>query len=557
MGIIFYAINIISPLHARWELCGFIYTGSPNCLQLSRFFLLFYSWMLSLDRGSRTVYEKHRCWASIRHNTKLVWVSLAVQHRVSTESQVDVGMKSATFPHVLPHVSVVLYCQLIYKPHLPAFKLLFFVNRSQVLRRQASRIIAFYPPYIKFWLKNTMSGLKIQQGFGAGPSAFGEAARRVSVRMPDTLNDLKRLCEQKAASSDYKLADSIKSNVPHYDLSSFSSSDSDIVCQLQDEWYEVLSSGPGVLILQNFMTDQALLNQINKVFDTIIEREAESAKGDHFATSGANSRIWNSFQKHAVQEPASFVRYYANPWLAKVSEAWLGPAYQLTAQVNVVRPSGKPQNAHRDYHLGFQSNEVCAQFPRSIQVASQYLTLQGAVAHSDMPLASGPTRLLPFSQLLPEGYMAWREPEVRAFFDENWVGAPMKAGDAVFFNPALLHAAGENTTTDVHRSANLLQISSAFGRPMEHVNNVEMIRTCWDTLKTLAADDGESDRTKACVSALAEGYPFPSNLDKQQPGANGMAPPSEADVLWEGLRKGWDTDQVITAVKQRRANSTY
>ncbi|KAI0975134.1 hypothetical protein F4678DRAFT_457401 [Xylaria arbuscula] len=375
--------------------------------------------------------------------------------------------------------------------------------------------------------------------------------------MPDTLNELKQLSEQKAASSDYKLAKSIDSNIPHYDLLSISPSDTSLVCQLQDEWYETLSRGAGILILQNFVTDHALLKQANSVFDTIIEREATSAKGDHFATSGANSRIWNSFQKHAVQDPASFVPYYANPWLAKVSEAWLGPAYQVTAQVNVVRPGGKPQDAHRDYHLGFQSNEACAQFPRSIHLASPFLTLQGAVAHSDMPLASGPTRVLPFSQLLPEGYMAWREPEIRAFFNENWVSAPMKAGDAVFFNPALLHAAGENTTTDVHRSANLLQISSAFGRPMEHVNSAEIIRTCWDTLKTLAANDGDGERTKACVNALAEGYPFPSNLDKQQPGPNGMAPPSEVDILWEGLRKGWDTDQVITAVNQLKANSTY
>ncbi|GAP91234.1 putative phytanoyl- dioxygenase family protein [Rosellinia necatrix] len=384
-----------------------------------------------------------------------------------------------------------------------------------------------------------------------------EAARRVLFQLPGTLDKLKRLCEQEATPSNYTLASSIKSNVPHYDLSSVSCSDVDVVCRLQDEWYDVLSRGPGVLILQNFMTDQALLRETNKVFDIIIKKEASSAKGDHFATSGVNSRIWNSFQKHAVQDPASFVPYYSNLWLAKVSEAWLGPAYQVTAQVNIVRPGGKPQEAHRDFHLGFQSNEACAQFPRSMQIASQFLTLQGGVAHSEMPLESGPTRVLPFSQLLPEGYLAWREPEIRAFFNENWVSAPMKAGDAVFFNPALLHAAGENTTTDLHRSANLLQINSAFGRAMEHVNNIEMIGACWDTLKMLAAEDGEGERTKACVNALAEGYPFPSNLDKQQPGVNGMAPPSEIDVLWEGLRKGWDTDQVIIAVKTLKSDSTY
>lgn len=375
--------------------------------------------------------------------------------------------------------------------------------------------------------------------------------------MPEILDELKRLCQQRITVSDYKLASSVESNVPHYDLSKFSSSDTDTASQLQDEWYEVLSTGPGVIVLQNFITDDALLKMTKEVFDAIIEKEATSAKGDHFATSGANSRIWNSFQKHAVQDPASFVQYYANPWLARVSEAWLGPAYQITAQVNVVRPGGKPQDAHRDYHLGLQTKGACAQFPRSMHIASQFLTLQGGVAHSDMPLLSGPTRVLPFSQLLPEGYMSWREPEIRALFNENWVSAPMKAGDAVFFNPALLHAAGENTTTDVHRMANLLQISSAFGRPMEHVNTLKVIQACWGALKTLAASEGESEQVRSCVQALAEGYPFPSNLDNQQPGANGMAPPSEVDILWEGLRKGWDTDQVVAAVKQLKADSTY
>ena len=38
-------------------------------------------------------------------------------------------------------------------------------------------------------------------------------------------------------------------------------------------------------------------------------------------------------------------------------EAWLGPNYQMTAQVNLVHPGGDFQQAHRDYHLGFQTAE--------------------------------------------------------------------------------------------------------------------------------------------------------------------------------------------------------
>ena len=44
----------------------------------------------------------------------------------------------------------------------------------------------------------------------------------------------------------------------------------------------------------------------------------------------------------------------------------------------------------------------------------------------------------------------------------------------MFFNPALFHAAGANHTTDVNRMANLLQVSSAFGRAMEAVDRGRM-----------------------------------------------------------------------------------
>ncbi|KAF7518589.1 hypothetical protein G7054_g13405 [Neopestalotiopsis clavispora] len=387
------------------------------------------------------------------------------------------------------------------------------------------------------------------------PSLARTTARTVSVQMPESLNALKQLCQQKADHKDYSRAKFIKSNIPVYDLSTTSSTDAEAVAGLQNEWYNALGTGPGVVVLKNFLPDHGLIQEASATFDKIIKSEEKSSKGDHFAAAGSNSRVWNSFQKHAEADPSSFVRYYANPWLARVSEAWLGPAYQVTAQLNIVRPGGKPQSAHRDYHLGFQTANSCARFPRTIQVASQYLTLQGGIAHSDVPLDSGPTRLLPFSQLLPEGYMAWRLPEVTEYFNENWVSLPMEIGDAVFFNPALLHAAGENTTKTVERSVNLLQISSAFGRAMETVNGPKMVRACWEELKSFAKKEGNGQGTDACINALGEGYPFPSNLDQRPPGPDGMAPTSEIDILWEGLRGDWSTDKVVSELDRIRTDS--
>ena len=103
------------------------------------------------------------------------------------------------------------------------------------------------------------------------------------------------------------------------------------------------------------------------------------------------------------------------------------------------------------------------------------LTLQGAVAHSDMPVESGPTMYLPYSQQYAPGYLAWRLPEFREYFAEHYVQLPLAKGDAAFFNPALFHGAGTNVSADIQRMANLLQVSSAFGRAMETVDRARVL----------------------------------------------------------------------------------
>ena len=56
---------------------------------------------------------------------------------------------------------------------------------------------------------------------------------------------------------------------------------------------------------------------------------------------------------------------------------------------------------------------------------------------------------------LPSGFQELGQGEVLV----TPVQLALGIGDAVFFNPALFHAAGTNRTTDVDRMANLLQVS--------------------------------------------------------------------------------------------------
>jgi len=238
-----------------------------------------------------------------------------------------------------------------------------------------------------------------------------------------------------------------------------------------------------------------------------------------------------------------------------VSRAWLGPAYQVTSQVNVVRPGGQRQDPHRDYHLGFLSNEVVEQYPTHVHLLSPVLTLQGAVAHSDMPVESGPTMYLPYSHQYAPGYLAWRRPEFRDFFLERYVQLPLRKGDAAFFNPALFHGAGTNHSADVQRCANLLQVSSAFGRAMEHVDRGKVSKAVYPALAALHAT-GDRAAVANAVAAAAEGYPFPTNLDRDQP-IGGLTPLAQSDILLRALEEGWDAARVVEeldAYDRRRDN---
>lgn len=389
-------------------------------------------------------------------------------------------------------------------------------------------------------------------------------SRLFSIDSPN-IDEFKKLCSQTTNKDTYPLCTTIQSNIPIYTLTHHDPHDSTTTTALQNEWHHILHQGPGVFILKNMYPTteySEIIDSANAAFSRIIAKELQSSssssKGDHFSASGKNDRIWNSFSKHALEDPSSFVPYYSNPWLGLVSEAWLGPIYRITAQVNVVKPGGPPQDPHRDYHLGFQTLESASRFPRSMHLASQFLTLQGAVAHSAMPSESGPTRFLPFSQTYESGYLAYRRGEFAQFFRENYVAVPMELGDGVFFNPALFHGAGENTMPEesgFRRSANLLQISSGLGKAMESVDVVPVVESVWDVLLERAKRGGEDVTTAAVVKAIADGYPFPTNLDKRPPAPSGMAPESEQEVLFRGLKEGWGRERVVGELVKLKVDS--
>ncbi|MGB1823252.1 MAG: phytanoyl-CoA dioxygenase family protein [Ilumatobacteraceae bacterium] len=363
--------------------------------------------------------------------------------------------------------------------------------------------------------------------------------------------ELASIVDRTTAAETVPLATDIVSGVPVYDGARVDAAVPGLPehRELLTEWATVLADGPGCLAVRGAYADTTVLDEAAEQFFAIIaeERAAGAGGGDHFAKVGANDRIWNSHEKLAVRAPEIFTRYYANATIAAAATAWLGPHYQLTAQVNVVNPGGDAQNPHRDYHLGFYLPEQTFDFPLHVHRMSAMLTLQGAVAHSDMPIESGPTKILPWSQHYSPGFAIAKRPEFDAVFEERFVQVELDKGDALFFTPALLHAAGQNRTADVVRMANLMQISSAFGRAMEWRDTDAMCLAVYPHLAASGLD--ELDRSRV-VAAVAEGYAFPTSLDLDPP-IGGLAPESQADILRRALAEQWDVDAFARALDER------
>jgi len=372
------------------------------------------------------------------------------------------------------------------------------------------------------------------------------------------VNELRTLVATRTELTDHPHAQHVVENVPVYSVPELRGALDRVAAvggpaergllALQAEIARALSQGPGVVLLSEAF-DGAVVDRVSVAFEQMIadERERGAPAGDHFAAPGANDRVWNALEKLAVADPEAFVDYYGNNALALVSRAWLGPAYQVTSQVNVVNPGGEAQSPHRDYHLGFLGTEAASKYPAHVHLLSPLLTLQGAVAHCDMPVETGPTMYLPHSQKYLPGYVAWQLPEFVELFEAEHVQLPLAKGDAVFFNPALFHAAGSNRSAGVRRMANLLQVSSAFGRPMEVVDRRRTVSAVFPALLDRFREQADGTAVRNAVAAAAEGYPFPTNLDLDPP-VDGLAPPSQVDVVWQALQERWPVERLDEAL---------
>ena len=256
---------------------------------------------------------------------------------------------------------------------------------------------------------------------------------------------------------------------------------------LQSELIRALADGPGVVVFEDAFSPESSTAPARPSSRSSTPNATRARPRAITSVSPGQRPDLERRAEARATRTGGVRRVLRQRHLAIVCQAWLGPRYQVTSQVNVVNPGGAQQVPHRDYHLGFVARRAPGAYPAHLHSTSPVLTLQGAVAHCDMPVESGPTMLLPCSQRFVGGYIAFYRPEFVDFFAEHHVQLPLNKGDAVFFNPALYHGAGSNVSGDIRRIANLLQVSSPFGRAMEALDRTAMVRAIYPSLLAMKA----------------------------------------------------------------------
>ena len=93
--------------------------------------------------------------------------------------------------------------------------------------------------------------------------------------------------------------------------------------------------------------------------------------------------------------------------------------------------------------------------------------------------------------------------------------------------------------------ANLLQVSSAFGRAMEQVDRARVVNAVYPALRQSRARRRPGWRRR--WPRRAEGYPFPTNLDLDQP-VDGLTPVSQAELVHRALDEGWEPTALSAAI---------
>ena len=180
------------------------------------------------------------------------------------------------------------------------------------------------------------------------------------------------------------------------------------------------------------------------------QRAAGGAAGDHFAKAGQNDRIWNALEKLALRDPGRVRRLLR----------------QRHPRAGLPRPGSAP--ATRSPRRSTSSTRAARRRPRT--ATTTWASIGREVARGsrpmctgcrpcspcrarsrtrDMPAETGPTMYLPHSQKYLPGYLAWRRPEFREYFEATTSSCRWPRATRRSSTRRCSMRAGANRTADV------------------------------------------------------------------------------------------------------------
>ena len=112
----------------------------------------------------------------------------------------------------------------------------------------------------------------------------------------------------------------------------------------------------------------------------------------------------------------------------------------------------------------------------------------------------------------------------------------------MFFNPALFHAAGneplEGRAAHRQSAAGLLGLRPRDGERRPAQDEPEALSGAARSSGDHAITASDADNA---IAACAEGYSFPTNLDRDPP-KGGLAPKTQQDLMRQALKENWPPD---------------
>ena len=86
-----------------------------------------------------------------------------------------------------------------------------------------------------------------------------------------------------------------------------------------------------------------------------------------------------------------------------------------------------------------------------------------------------------------------------------------------------------------------LQINSPLGKTLESIDHERMCNAVFPALLKMKADGASPQEIDNSITATADGYAFPINLDRDQP-IGGLTPDCQADLLRRAVDEAWSAD---------------